>query len=96
MEKQLSIDDWLSEPYLDSYEIDEKKDPKLKDELRKHNEKIIARNKSNMKQVDMVNKENYYALLVAILRDDIKGADDAFHAMGLHRQHSKTQSRLEC
>lgn len=106
MKGQMRFEDWMPEACPGTKEFDEAKNivnetvdesQKMpKKEVKKGRKKTIAENsevilKEPQKVCIKDNRENWYALLVAILRPDVKGADDAMAAMGIKRQYNSTE-----
>jgi hypothetical protein len=86
MEGQICLQDWMPEAYP-GYK--KPKNKRKKSEIKKENSiapKIIESKKDG---ADFLNREYWYALFVAIMREDINSADDALSAMSIKRQYTQ-------
>lgn len=96
MEGQISVEEWMPSACPGTKEYEEAKEEKTKAKKKTFTENVGPQMKPLNKISDeamLAHRENWYALLVAIMRDDINSADDALAAMGVKRQYTQQRKR---
>lgn len=95
MEGQITIEQWMPSACPGTNEYEEAKKAlkvKKKTFTNKVAPKVITPYKIS-DEVALAHRENWYALLVAIMREDINSADDALAEMGIKRQYTQQSKR---